>query len=477
MSQFNRLEQNEIEKIAKKAAGTTGGGVTSVTAGSGLTGGTITTSGTIAANFGTAAGTVCQGNDARLTDARTPLAHTHVAGDVTSGIFNIAQIPTGTTASTVCIGNDGRLSDARTPLAHVHTTADVTSGTFNIARIPTGTTASTVCVGNDGRLSDARTPLAHVHAASDVTSGTFNIAQIPTGSTASTVCIGNDSRLSDSRTPTAHVHSTSDITSGTIDTARLGSGSASSLTFLRGDSTWASISGGVSDGDKGDITVSSGGTVWNIDAAVIGVTELSATGTPMEDTYLCGNNTWSIPFSYPRVLPLSTWYETTNVQNDAFTTLALTAATAYYTPYRCHKNLTIDQLAVNVSTTQTNNCAVAIYESGANGWPTGAPVLTSGSISTSTAGTRTVTVSYTLSQGKQYWFGLQASNTGTQPTLRAIASTGAICLRNDPTAANQFNLIRHTGVTLNTWRNFTTTPTATADLANGNVPAVFVRAL
>jgi hypothetical protein len=39
----------------------------------------------------------------------------------------IAQIPTGSSSSTVAIGNDARLSDARTPLAHVHTVADVTS--------------------------------------------------------------------------------------------------------------------------------------------------------------------------------------------------------------------------------------------------------------------------------------------------------------------------------------------------------------
>ena len=54
---------------------------------------------------------------------------------------------------------------------------------------------------------------------------------------------------------------------------------------------------GVSDGDYGDITVSSSGTVWNIDAATVGVTELSATGTPSATTFLRGDNTWATPTS------------------------------------------------------------------------------------------------------------------------------------------------------------------------------------
>jgi hypothetical protein len=43
-------------------------------------------------DFGSAAGTVCEGDDGRLSDARTPLAHTHVKSDITD--FNEADYAT-----------------------------------------------------------------------------------------------------------------------------------------------------------------------------------------------------------------------------------------------------------------------------------------------------------------------------------------------------------------------------------------------
>lgn len=67
-----------------------------ITAGTGLSGGgNLTADRTLSADFGTGAGKVCQGNDSRLSDARTPTAHTHSAADTTSGQFAAARMPTG----------------------------------------------------------------------------------------------------------------------------------------------------------------------------------------------------------------------------------------------------------------------------------------------------------------------------------------------------------------------------------------------
>jgi hypothetical protein len=67
--------------------------------------------------------------------------------------------------------------------------------------------------------------------------GSFTKAQLDTA-----VSDGNVLYVGDA--PTAHVHAGSDITTGTVDPARLGSGSSITTKFLRGDSTWQSISGG-----------------------------------------------------------------------------------------------------------------------------------------------------------------------------------------------------------------------------------------
>lgn len=80
-------------------------------------------------NFGSAATTVCEGDDARLSDARTPTAHTHTLSDVTdSGTAAALDVPaTGDAAAgEVVKGDDTRLTDARTPTSHTHIASEIT---------------------------------------------------------------------------------------------------------------------------------------------------------------------------------------------------------------------------------------------------------------------------------------------------------------------------------------------------------------
>ena len=116
--------------------------------------------------------------------------HTHLAGEVTSGVFDIARIPTGTSAATVCVGNDARLSDARVPTAHAASHASggsdalslaasqITSGTIAAARLPlaTTTTAGGVIVPTSGNLA--------VDGSGNISAPFATLAQAQSGSSA-----------------------------------------------------------------------------------------------------------------------------------------------------------------------------------------------------------------------------------------------------------------------------------------------------
>lgn len=265
-------------------------------------GGDLSADRTLSPVYGSTANTVCQGNDARLSNSRPPTAHapTHgIDGDdavtvaesqvtgLTAGLaacektanknvangyaglnssskLNGAQQTYGSAANTACEGNDARLSDARAPTAHRTRhepggddalTVDAVAGTGSLRTLGSG--AQQACAGNDARLSNARTPTAHAatHAAagsdplivaqSQVTNLTTDLAacektanknqpsgyagldassklsgaQQTYGSAANTACQGNDARLSNARTPTAHAATHKGGGSDAIDVA------------------------------------------------------------------------------------------------------------------------------------------------------------------------------------------------------------------------------------------------------------------
>ena len=188
------LDDNEIlvydlasGKFKPEPAGTGSGSVTEIVAGTGLTGGTINSSGTIAhqavpttgltsVGFPSAISIDTLGHIASLTGDAT-------AGDArdTLGLGDSATKTVGTTSGTVCAGDDSRLSDPRTPTAHTQALSTITdagtSASLDVASSGDAT-SSQVVKGNDSRLTDARTPVAH--SANLVTSDTLGVDRIPT---------------------------------------------------------------------------------------------------------------------------------------------------------------------------------------------------------------------------------------------------------------------------------------------------------
>ena len=92
-----------------------------------------------------------------VADLAATLATVATSGDY-DDLINKPTIPD---ISNLVEDTDPRLSDARTPTAHTHPQSDVTGLVSDLAAKVADT---------DPRLSDARTPLAHTHAATAVTS-------------------------------------------------------------------------------------------------------------------------------------------------------------------------------------------------------------------------------------------------------------------------------------------------------------------
>jgi hypothetical protein len=91
---YVRKADNTVVEVGGAAGGS--GTVTSVAAGTGMTGGTITNTGTLAVDFASSgsssASKAVRADDSRLSDSRTPTAHTHPVGDLTQSGAATGQV-------------------------------------------------------------------------------------------------------------------------------------------------------------------------------------------------------------------------------------------------------------------------------------------------------------------------------------------------------------------------------------------------
>lgn len=133
-------------------------------------------------DVGTTAGTVAAGDDARLSDARTPVSHNHAASEVTSGTLDIARIPTGTTSTTVPLGNDSRFTDSRTPTSHASTHASAGSDPVTLAQ----SQVTNLTTDLAGKVPTTRTVAGHA-LSGDVTITAADVGAQPVDSDLTTL--------------------------------------------------------------------------------------------------------------------------------------------------------------------------------------------------------------------------------------------------------------------------------------------------
>lgn len=134
--------------------------------------------------------------------------HNHSGSAITSGTVNVARLPVGATPGTVAAGDDARLTDPRTPTVHADSHAEggsdpLTPGAIGAVavddtrlsdpRTPTAHAASHATGGADPISPSAigAAPASHTHSGAAITSGTVAYPRLPVGTTAGTVAAGD----------------------------------------------------------------------------------------------------------------------------------------------------------------------------------------------------------------------------------------------------------------------------------------------
>jgi hypothetical protein len=399
----------------------------------GLTGGgDLSADRTLSVLYGTTAGSAAQGNDARLSDARTPTTHatSHQDGGSDELALDASQVTTGTVATArlgsgtasvntflrgdqtyqpVPVGNNdmGRVSNAIYLTGSGLSLNGATSG--NTATTPdaaaldiTGDIEIVVrAAATDWASASTLTLVAKRQTAStmsyrlQVLNGFLYLTTSTTGSdivsTSSSVVVGFSAgqagwvRATRNATTGAVIYYTAaDSTSEPSSWTQLGTTQSTAASNIYNSNSQLEI------GTQLNGTAPFGGTIYRaiVRSGIGGTTVFDANfATAAADALAFTESS-----SNAATVTITTTRYAYGIPNAQFTvtgTQALTANTVYYQPFEVTAPLTIDFMALEVTTAAAGggNLRLGVYAADANLQPTGAPVFDSGDITVTAAAT------------------------------------------------------------------------------------------
>ena len=443
-------------------------------------GGDLSADRTLSVLYGTTAGTAAQGNDSRLSDARTPTSHaaSHQDGGSDELALDASQITTGTVA-TARLGTG--TASANTFLRGDQTYQPVPAGNNDMGRVSnaiylsgTGLSVNGATSGNTAATPDATAlditgdiDIVVRAAATDWTLLTTQVlvSKRQTASTLSyrlyvyggklffqfSVSTGSDAvevfstaAVGFSAGQAGWVRVTRNATTGDVKfyTAPDSSSEPSSWTSQLGATVATTPSGIYNSNSQLEFgsTLNGGnpfgGTIYQV------ILRDSIGGTPVYNADFTTATADALTFTPATggTITITTTryaYGIPNGQMASQTTFSASANTVYYAPFEVTAPITLDAMAFNLNAAPAanGNVRMGVYAADSNLQPTGAPLFDSGDVAITT-GTTGVVLKQGTAVTLQPGMYLTAFNTGTAVTLRV--PTGGIATFTTAMGASMF---------------------------------------
>lgn len=379
------------------------------------------------ANTGVGATNVILGNDARLTDARTPTAHASTHASAGSDPVTLAQSQI-TNLTTDLAGKQPLDSDLTTIAGLTPTNDDVMqykSGAWANRTIAQVKTDLGYTPANLGALAVANNLSDVANAGTSRTNlGLGGAAVLGVGTTAGTVAAGDDSRITGA-VPKSTVTTKGDLIVATASATVTRRAVGSNGQVLTADSAetdgvkWATA--GTDAGAQQRSTLTTKGDLYVATASA--TTARQAVGTDgygmVADSTVTNGLKWAVPHS-AAVYPRSTGYMPTGGVVTTRSSKTATQDTMYLIPFYLAIGATLSSIAFEVSgAVALAVVRLGLYSSDATTMlPAGAAFADYGTTLAATTGTKTAAVSTALTPGL-WWLAFVGQTVA--PTVRQCA--------------------------------------------------------